>query len=71
MWVEELDERTDPRGGRYFWLTGSFRNLDAGMDTDEYALEKGFISVVPVHIDFTAYSAISEISQWNFEPPRI
>jgi broad specificity polyphosphatase/5'/3'-nucleotidase SurE len=34
-------------------------------------LEKGFISVVPVHIDFTAYSAISELSQWNFEPPRI
>jgi 5'-nucleotidase len=68
QWVEELDERVDPRGGKYFWLTGVFKNMDQGKDTDEHALANGYISLVPVQIDITAYEAIPEISQWNLQP---
>src|SRR5690606_3805288 len=34
MWVEDYDERKDPRGRTYYWLTGKFENLDKGEDTD-------------------------------------
>jgi 5'-nucleotidase len=57
-WEEELDERKDPMGNSYFWLTGVFKNYDSGIDTDEWALANQWVSVVPVHIDFTAHHTI-------------
>lgn len=61
-WVEEFDEREDPKGRKYYWLTGKFVNYDKGDDTDERALENHYISVVPVQFDVTAYDAISKIN---------
>jgi 5'-nucleotidase len=60
-WQEEFEQRKDPRGRDYFWLTGSFVNLDKGGDTDEDALKANYVSVVPVTFDLTAYSALSRI----------
>lgn len=58
-WVEELDERTDPSGRTYFWLTGYFRNFEEGAtDTDAWALANGYVSVVPVQFDLTAHGAM-------------
>jgi 5'-nucleotidase len=65
-WSEELDERMDPRGGKYFWLTGVFKNLDEGVDTDEWALYNDYISMVPVKVDFTAYQAMENLKTWDF-----
>lgn len=60
-WVEEFDERRDPRGKKYFWLTGKFENNDQGNDTDEWALANGYVSVVPVQFDLTAHQHINQI----------
>lgn len=65
-WEEEMDERIDPRGGKYYWLTGVFKNMDDGIDTDEWALANNFISVVPVQIDITAYKVMEELKLWDF-----
>jgi 5'-nucleotidase len=64
-WEEEFDKRTNPLGREYYWLTGKFVNNDKGEDTDEWALEHGYISVVPVQFDLTAHHAIQEINTWN------
>jgi 5'-nucleotidase len=65
-WEEDYDERNDPRGKRYFWLRGKFVNHDHGEDTDVWALENNFVSVVPVQFDLTAHHAISELNQnWD------
>ena len=61
-WVEEFDEREDPKRRKYYWLTGKFVNYDKGDDTDERALENHYISVVPVQFDVTAYHAISKLN---------
>ena len=66
FWDEELDERLDPRGGKYYWLTGTFKNLDEGADTDEWALFNNYISIVPIKIDFTAYHALDFLNNWDF-----
>lgn len=65
VWVEDYDERKDPRGRTYYWLTGEFKNLDKGEDTDEWALGKGYISVVPIQYDMTAHHFISELNHWD------
>ncbi len=57
-WEEEYDERFDPHGKKYYWLTGKFVNYDKGDDTDEWALSHGYVSVVPVQYDLTAHHAI-------------
>jgi 5'-nucleotidase len=52
---EKFDERKDPHGRNYYWLTGEFVNFDKGKDTDVWALENNFVSVVPVEFDLTDY----------------
>ena len=64
-WVEDFDKRKDPTGRSYYWLTGSFQNFDKGNDTDEWALANGYVSVVPVQYDITAYDCISELKSWG------
>ncbi|MCB4797268.1 5'/3'-nucleotidase SurE [Neotamlana laminarinivorans] len=64
-WVEEFDKRQTPQGKNYYWLTGKFVNLDEGKDTDEWALENNYISVVPVQFDLTAHKFINELKTWN------
>jgi len=66
-WKEEFDERVDPYGRRYFWLTGKFINNDKGDDTDEWALANNYASMVPVHFDLTAHHAMPQLNSWNLE----
>lgn len=67
FWKEEFDERDDPHGKKYYWLTGVFENPDNGKDTDEWALSHHYVSIVPVHFDFTAHQAIPLIKKWKFD----
>lgn len=65
-WVEELDERKDPNGNTYYWLTGSFHNFEKGnVETDAWALDNGYVSVVPVQFDMTAHKTIPIVEQWK------
>ena len=66
-WEEEFDERVDPNGKKYYWLTGIFKNYDKGEDTDEWALANNYVSVVPVQSDLTAHQSIALIKKWNNE----
>ena len=66
-WAEEFDERKDPYGRPYYWLTGVFQNNDRGEDTDVWALDNGFVSVVPVQFDLTAHHAIPVLNSWSFD----
>ncbi|VAV85578.1 5'-nucleotidase SurE [hydrothermal vent metagenome] len=66
-WVEEFDKRKNPHGKDYYWLTGKFVNLDKGEDTDEWALEHGYVSVVPVQFDLTAHHFIQQLNSWSLD----
>ena len=64
-WVEAFDKRKNPSGKDYYWLSGKYVNLDAGKDTDEWALENNYISVVPTQFDLTAHKHIETLNNWN------
>ena len=67
-WREEFEKRTDPRGVNYYWLTGYFHNEEPdSTDTDEWALNNGYISVVPIHVDLTNYKEMERMKNWNFD----
>lgn len=64
-WEEKFDKREDPRGRTYYWMSGEFKNLDKGEDTDERALEEGYVSVVPVRYDLTAHHFLPDLRNWD------
>lgn len=66
-WTDSLTPRTDPLGRPYWWLTGKFVNDDPAPDTDLYALDHGYASVVPIRPDYTAESAIPQLKDLETE----
>ncbi len=64
-WKENFDKRKSPFGKEYYWLSGEFVNKDKGQDTDVFALENGYISVVPVQFDLTAHHMIQKLNSWE------
>lgn len=68
-WSEEFDERTDPFGRKYYWLTGKFELMDHGEDTDEYALRNGYVSVTPMTHDLTAHHQLPQLTAWPWKLP--
>lgn len=65
-WIERFDERKDPTGQTYYWLTGKFENFDLNeKDTDVWALENNYVSIVPTQFDMTAHQVIKQIASWK------
>lgn len=48
-----LDERVDPRGGKYYWLYGEQRNPRPGTDVYVVNVERN-IAVTPLYLDLNA-----------------
>jgi len=68
VWVEEYEKRCTPHNSDYYWLTGSYQNFEPDAeDTDEWALNHNYISIVPLKIDLTAYESIDVIKSWEYE----
>ena len=65
-WEEKFCKRENPMGKEYYWLTGDFINNDRSKETDEYALKKGYASIVPIKFDLTAKDYIQELNKWDF-----
>ena len=65
-WEDSFDKRHDQFGKPYFWLKGEFYREDRSEDTDIWALDNGYVSIVPTQFDMTAYHAISQLNEWKF-----
>ena len=51
-----VEMRTDPRGKPYYWICGDVVHLNE-KGTDVEAIQDGFVSITPLTMDNTAYSA--------------
>lgn len=61
-WTEDFIESKDPRGQSYYWMTGEFIWEAKEEDSDIWALNNGYVSVVPSMHDLTDHGAISSLS---------
>ena len=62
FWREDFYARQDPQGRDYFWLTGAFQNAEPmSEDTDVWAVEHGYVAVVPVQTDMTDYKMLDAL----------
>ncbi len=53
-----IHEMKDPRGRKHYWIGGGTHLWLRGGNTDFEAIQAGFISVTPVHLDLTNYKAL-------------
>jgi 5'-nucleotidase len=66
-WADAFEKRESPGGSEYYWMTGKFHNPDKGEDTDQWALENGYLSVVPTQFDLTDHHTIGLLNEWVFK----
>ena len=62
MWNETYVERIIPSTKKpYYWVTGCYVDETPSPNTEQYLLNEGFASVIPVSIDITRYEIIDEL----------
>ena len=64
--VTTVNERTDPRGQRYFWIEEGQNDWEPHDRSDYQAVRDGYISVTPLQPDMTAYAVIDTVEEFPF-----
>ncbi|GAC1652964.1 MAG: 5'/3'-nucleotidase SurE [Gemmatimonadaceae bacterium] len=54
----------DPWGRDIYWIGGGSMTWTGGPDSDFQAIQDGFISVTPLHLDLTHYDVLGDAEQW-------
>jgi 5'-nucleotidase len=65
---DSLIERTDPRGRAYYWIGGDAPIWEPEEGTDFTAVDQGFVSVTPLHLDLTDNSLLATLEDWRLKP---
>jgi 5'-nucleotidase len=61
VYTEGVIERLDPRGRKYYWIGGEQPTWHPGSDTDFEAVQAGYISLTPLHLDLTHHESIARL----------
>ncbi|MCS7066403.1 MAG: 5'/3'-nucleotidase SurE [Fimbriimonadales bacterium] len=64
QYADRIEQRVDPAGRPYYWLSGSLIEERDQPGTDVYAVAHGYISITPIHLDFTAHELIAPLREW-------
>jgi 5'-nucleotidase len=59
-------KKTDPRGKPYYWIAGQPEDWQGDDMCDFAAIDRGSVSVTPLHLDMTATHVRDEIASWTF-----
>ncbi|MBM6991975.1 MAG: 5'/3'-nucleotidase SurE [Prevotella sp.] len=64
-WINEIVKEHHPRGYDYYWVVGEYHNDEPDAEeSDQWALNHGYVAVTPTRIDVTAYEYMDELRQY-------
>jgi len=66
VYRDALVSRQDPRGRPYYWIGGDAPTGVPDEGTDFGALAEGCVSITPLQLDMTAYSALNSVREWEW-----
>lgn len=61
---ENCIPQDDPRGRRVWWIGPAGPAEDSGPGTDFHAVQSGYVSLTPLTVDLTRYTAMDGLSRW-------
>ena len=61
VYSEGVIERLDPRGKKYYWIGGEPPLWTPGEGTDFEAVDAGFVSITPLHLDLTHHESLARL----------
>lgn len=63
---DELIRRLDPYGRPYYWIGGAAPTGDTTQEgTDLWAVNAGYVSITPIHLDLTNHSLLLDMQRWG------
>ncbi|MDX7988861.1 5'/3'-nucleotidase SurE [Xenorhabdus sp. 12] len=62
--ADKVYVQEDPKGNMLYWIGPPGEKNDAGPETDFAAVDEGFVSITPLHVDLTAYKAHKLMEEW-------
>jgi 5'-nucleotidase len=63
----DAHKHINPRGEEYYWMglhELAWRGGDDERLSDLEAIDKGFVSITPIHLDMTSYSDLEKLERW-------
>ncbi|GAB4366823.1 MAG: 5'/3'-nucleotidase SurE [Deltaproteobacteria bacterium] len=66
IYGDAIVEKRDPRGRKYYWIGGDSLEREDIPGSDLEAVEQGFVSVTPLHLDMTDYASIRTLRRWKW-----
>ncbi len=66
VYRDRLDRRLDPRGRPYFWIGGEAPTAIPDEGTDFGAIEQGYVSITPLHLDLTDFHEMDILKLINW-----
>ncbi|MFQ6614410.1 MAG: 5'/3'-nucleotidase SurE [Fidelibacterota bacterium] len=64
---DRFDKREDPRGRRYYWMTGEIVDPSEGEEADSVLLHQGYATVTPIHYQLTHEAFLQELNTWELD----
>lgn len=62
---DPIIEKTDPRGGKYYWIAGQQLSWERGKHSDLETIKHNMVSITPLRLDLTQHAAINALRQWE------
>lgn len=69
--AEPVIEASDPHGQTIYWVGAPGAEADAGPGTDFHAVRHNFVSITPIHVDLTRYTALDQVASWLGKDRRL
>ncbi|NOT06946.1 MAG: 5'/3'-nucleotidase SurE [Gemmatimonadales bacterium] len=64
---EGLTRMKDPWGKEVYWIGGGEITWTGDADSDHQAVNEGYISITPLHMDLTSYGLFETVRGWALE----
>jgi 5'-nucleotidase len=68
VYSNSITPMRDPWGREIFWIGGGHASWTGEVDSDFRAIEEGFVSVTPLHLDLTHYNVLEGAATWWRDP---
>lgn len=68
VYSNSLQKMQDPWGRQVYWIGGGDINWSGEKDSDFQAIEDGYVSVTPLHLDLTNFGLLETADQWWRDP---